>query len=416
MEKILSILLEEFRENLLETKDSVLRDITFPDVPNMINVAVGVRRCGKTYLLFQKIRELIASGISLNQILFLNFEDDRLLPMNQQGLGQLLDTFYTIYPENHDRECYFFLDEIQNIEGWQLVVRRFDDSKKVKMYLTGSSSKLLSKEIASSLRGRSISTEVFPYSFLEYCKAQNIEMPNRPFGKKVSDQFYQHFRNYFSIGGFPGIQHLHEDERRTILQGYVDTVAFRDIVERYKIANTSLIKYLIKSLIKNVASPFAVNKFYNDTRSQGYNVGKDTIYQYMEYVEDSFLAFPVPIFSESIRKIQVNPKKIYIIDNGLIRANRLSLSSQWGHLFENQIYLDLRRKGKKISYYLTKEGCEIDFVVESLDGSLELLQVVWDINDKKTLDREKRALLQAEKELKIKGRIITPQEYIFEYF
>lgn len=416
MEKILSILLEEFRENLLETKDSILRDVTFPDVPNMINVAVGVRRSGKTYLLFQKIRELIDSGISVNQILFLNFEDDRLLPMNQQGLGQILDTFYTIYPENHDRECYFFLDEIQNIDGWQLVVRRFYDSKKVKIYLTGSSSKLLSKEIATSLRGRSISTEVFPFSFLEYCKSQKIEIPDRPFGKKISDQFYQHFKNYFSIGGFPAIQHLHEEEKRAVLQGYVDTVVFRDIVERYKIANISFIKYLIKSLIKNVASLFAVNKFYNDTRSQGYSVGKDTIYQYLEYIEDSFLAFTVPIFSESIRKIQVNPKKIYIVDNGIIRANRLSLSSDWGHLFENQIYLDLRRQGKKISYYLTKEGYEIDFVVESLNGSLELLQAVWDINDKNTLDREKRALLQAEKELGIKGRIITPQDYIFEYF
>ena len=121
-----------------------------------------------------------------------------------------------------------------------------------------------------------------------------------------------------------------------------------------------------------------------------------------------------PIFSESIRKIQVNPKKIYIVDNGLVRANKLSLSLQFGNLFENQIYLDLKRSGKKVSYYLTKDNYEIDFVVENLDGSLELIQVVWDISDKKTLDREKRALLQAEKELGIKGRIITPQDYILD--
>ncbi len=412
MEKILSILLAEFRENILETKDSIIRDLNFPDVPNMINVAIGVRRSGKTYLIYQKIREIISKGIALDQILFINFEDDRLLPMNQQELGQLLDAFYTIYPENHDKECYFFLDEIQNIDSWPLVIRRFYDSKKVKIFLTGSSAKLLSKEIATSLRGRSISTDVFPYSFLEYWKAQQIKKPIPPIGKKILDQFYKHFKNYFSIGGFPAIQHLHENERRTILQGYVDTVAFRDIVERYKITNTSLIKYLIKTLIKNVAAPFVVHKFYNDIKSQGHKVGKDTIYQYMEYIEDSFLVFSVPIFTESVRKMQMNPKKIYVIDNGLIRANKLSLSMQLGNLFENQVFLDLKRKGKKVRYYLTEDGYEVDFVVEDLDGSFELIQVVWDISDKKTLDREKRALVQAEKELGIKGQIITPQDYI----
>lgn len=414
MEKILSILLAEFRESIFQTEDSVKRDVNFPDVPNMINVAIGIRRSGKTYLIYQKIRELIANGISLDQILFVNFEDDRLLPMTQQELGQLLDVFYTMYPENHELECYFFLDEIQNIDGWPLVVRRFYDSKKVKIFLTGSSAKLLSKEIATSLRGRSISTEVLPYNFLEYFKAQNIEKPKPPIGKKITDQFYQHFKNYFSIGGFPAIQHLHENERRTILQGYVDTLAFRDIVERYKITNTTLIKYLIKTLINNVASPFAVHKFYKDIKSQGHKIGKDTVYKYMQYIEDSFLAFSIPIFSESIRKMQMNPKKIYIIDNGLVRANRLGISMQFGNLFENQIYLDLRRKGKKIRYYLTEDGYEVDFVVEDLDGSFELIQVVWDISDKKTLDREKRALLQAEKELGIKGRIITPQDYILD--
>ena len=415
MEKILSILLAEFRENLPDTENSILRDLKFPEVPNMINIAIGIRRSGKTYLLYQKIRELVAKGISLDQVLFINFEDERLMPMNQHELGQLLDMFYTIYPENHERECYFFLDEIQNIDGWPLVIRRFYDSKKVKIFLTGSSAKLLSKEIATSLRGRSISTEVLPYSFLEYWKAQKIEKPKPPIGKKIQDQFYKHFKNYFSIGGFPAIQHLYENERRTILQGYIDTVVFRDIVERYKITNIPLIKYLIKSLINNVATLFSINKFYNDIKSQGYKVSKDAVYQYMEYIENSFLAFSIPIFSESIRKMQTNPKKIYIIDNGLVKANRLGISLQLGNLFENQVYLDLRRNNKKVRYYLTKDGYEVDFIVENFDGYLELIQVVWDISDKTTLDREKRALLQAEKELGIKGRIITPQEYILEY-
>lgn len=412
MERILPTLLEEFKVTIANTADSVIRDLQFPDISQMINVAIGVRRSGKTYLIYQKIKELLSQGLPFDRILFINFEDDRLLPMNGDKLAKLLETFYTLYPKNHDLECYFFLDEIQNIEEWPLVIRRFYDSKKVRIFLTGSSAKLLSKEIATTLRGRSIATEVFPYSFGEYVKAQKVEKSQPPFGKKTYDQFYQHLKNYFAIGGFPAVQHLHDNERRTILQNYVDTVIFRDIVERYNITNTALIKYLIKTLIKNVSAPFSINKFYNDVKSQGHRIGKDTLYQYMEYIEDVFLAFSVPLFSESVRKIQANPKKIYIVDNGLVKANSLALSSNFGPLFENQIYLDLRRQGKKIGYYLTKDGLEVDFIIENLDGSLEMLQAVWDMSDKKTIEREKKALEQAEKELGIKGKIITYQNYI----
>lgn len=412
MNEILPTLLEEFRANLVETADSIPREIEISDIPTMIQVAIGIRRSGKTYLLYQKIRELQSQGISLDRILFLNFEDDRLLPMDQKQLSNLLETFYTLYPQNHDRECYFFLDEIQNVDGWQLVIRRFFDTKKVRIFLTGSSAKLLSKEIASSLRGRSIASEVWPYSFHEWRKAHAIDIPKGLIGKKTMDEFYHHVRSYFTTGGFPAIQSLHDNERRTVLQSYVDTVVFRDIIERYKITNVPLIKYLIKILIQNVAAPFSVNKFFKDVKSQGYRVSKDSVYQYMAYIEDAFLAFSVPIFSPSLRKIQVNPKKIYIVDNGLVCANSLGISNLFGSLFENQIYLDLRRSGKKIWYYQTEEGFEVDFVVKNLDGSFELLQVVWDMSNPKTMARETRALEQAQKELGMKGKIVTFQDYI----
>lgn len=294
------------------------------------------------------------------------------------------------------------------------MIRRFYDSKKVRIFLTGSSAKLLSKEIATSLRGRSIATEVWPYDFHEFWKAQLIPSPKRPMSQKKIDVFYHHLQDYFSIGGFPAVQYLHENERRTILQNYVDTVIFRDIVERYKITNTSLVKYLIKTLLKNVASPFSVHKFYKDSKSQGFKMSKDAVYQYMAYIEDAFLIFSVPIFSESIRKIQTNPKKIYAVDNGLIVANRLSISNTIGNLFENLIYLDLRRENKQVWYYLTASGHEVDFVTKNLAGDYELIQVIWDINHSETYKREKRSLEEAEKELGIKGKILTAQEYLKE--
>lgn len=413
MKELLASLIEEFRNNFPREDDCVPRSHGFFEKDQWIKVAIGMRRTGKTYLIYQKIRELLSQGIHQNQILFVNFEDERLLPMRQKDLSQLLDAFYEIYPENHHKPCYFFLDEIQNVDDWLLVIRRFFDTKKLQIYLTGSSAKLLSKEIATSLRGRSIATEVFPYSFKEYCLANKHEIPSKPFGKIAMDYFLKYFENYQLVGGFPGVQGFEINERRTILQNYVDSVIFRDIVDRYKIRETTLIKYLIKTLIKNVASPFSVNKFHKDIHSQGFKASKETLYQYVEYVEDSFLMMSSSLFSESIRKKQSNPKKVYIVDNGLVSARQIGRNKNFGPLFENQIFLDLRREGKKVSYYLTqKGGYEIDFVVENTDGSLELLQAVYDASDEQTLDREQKALEQAEKELGIKGRMITPKDYV----
>ncbi|MCB1213831.1 MAG: ATP-binding protein [Chlamydiia bacterium] len=334
--------------------------------------------------------------------------------MNRREMGSLIDAFYTLYPENHDRTCYLFLDEVQNIEEWHLVVRRVFDTKNVKIYLTGSSAKLLSKEIATSLRGRSIALEVYPYSFQEYLKAHKFSLPKPPIGNRKRDQFYQHLIHYFSVGGFPGVQHLNDQDRRTLLQGYTETLVLRDIVERHRIDNIALLKYLIKTLMRNFSAPFTVNKFYNDAKSLGYAIGKDTAYQYLNHLKDAFLIFSVPLFSESVRKIQQNYKKIYVIDNGLAQAHRLGISLKRGCLLENQVYLDLRRQNKRVHYYRTRDGYEVDFIAQSPDDQLELIQVVWDCSDPLTLAKEERALRQAEEELGVKGRLITAETYLVD--
>src|SRR3990167_6976241 len=198
----------------------------------------------------------------------------------------------------------------------------------------------------------------------------------------------------------------------SLLQDYVNVVIFRDIVERYGINNIRLIKYMIKTMLKNVGTSFAVNKFYNDLKSQGFSVSKTTIHDYLGYIEDAYLAFTVPLYSESIRKVHSNPRKIYAIDSGLINAYTLSLSKNYGHLFENLVYLDLRRRGHEIYYYLTNERYEIDFISKDKSGNLHLCQVVWDDSNPETMERETRALRIAEKELGIKGKIITPAVYL----
>ena len=412
MQDLLETLLEEAFDVVKLARTSIPRQLQFPESEQMIKVAIGMRRSGKSYFLYQTINQLLDKGVDSQQILLINFEDDRLLPMNAKEMGALLDTFYSLYPENHTRSCYLFLDEVQNVPDWHQVVRRYFDTKNVQLYLTGSSAKLLSKEIATSLRGRSLSVEVWPYHFNEYLTAHNLALPAKPFGQKSFDTMRKQLLNYFSIGGFPAVQHMAPHEWRETLQTYVDTVILRDIVERYNVSNIALLKYLINTLLTNAATSFSVNKFYNDIKSQGYKVGKDTIHNYMDYIEDAYLAFSVPLYSESEREKQNKPKKIYAVDSGLINANSLKLNDIYGKLLENQIYLDLRRQGKSIYFYNTSDGYEIDFVTIDALGGREIIQVVWDISDPKTLERGRRALSQAEQELGCAGRIITLRDYL----
>lgn len=415
MEKFLQIIQEEFRSQLRKTAESTPRLYQFPKGKELAKVAIGIRRCGKTYFLFQTMRELIESKISVDRLLYINFEDDRLIPIDQKKMGGMVDALYTMQPSLHDQRCYLFLDEVQNVEGWPLVVRRLLDTKDIEIFITGSSAKLLSKEIATSLRGRSLSIEIQTYNFEEYLITHAIPLPKKPFGKKILDQYRLHLIGFFQRGGFPGVQTLSDLERLETLQNYVEGVVFRDIVERHNISNIKLLKYFVSVLLKNVGSRFSINKFYNDISSQGYKVAKDTLYTYLEHLEDAFLVFTVPLFTESLRALETTPKKIYAIDNGLINANTFNLSLNFGKMLENQLYLDLRRQKKEIFYYTTKNGHEIDFVTKDQQDRYELIQVVWDQSDPETYEREERALKAAQQELGIQGRIIDWQDYLASF-
>lgn len=413
MEDFLPTLREEFRSTLSKTAESISRDYHFPQITNLAKVAIGMRRSGKTYFLFQTMRELLSQGISIDQLLYLNFEDERLLPLHQKKMGELIDSLYTQTPALHQQRCFLFLDEVQNVEGWPLVVRRLLDSKDIEIYITGSSAKLLSKEIATSLRGRSLAIEIQPYNFQEYLKSKEMDLPTiKPRSKKILDQLRAHLLAFFQSGGFPGVQDFPLHERQATLQNYVDVVIFRDIIERHRVSNTKLLKYFVGILLKNMGSRFSVHKMYKDVTSQGYKVAKDTLYHYLEYLEDSFLIYTVPIFTESLRLSETTPKKIYAIDNGLIQSNTFNFSDNFGKLLENQIYLDLRRQKKEIFYYITSEGYEIDFITKDQNGKYEMIQVVWDQNDALTVEREQRALQAAEKELGFKGKIIDWKNYL----
>lgn len=408
----LQILMGEFHDKLSLLTEAISRDVQFPEAPNKIKVAIGMRRVGKTYFLYQQIQKMIGKGIPLASILYINFEDDRLLPLDEKKLAKLVDAFYSLYPENHDRKCYLFFDEVQNVKNWPIVIRRLHDTKNVEIFLTGSSAKLLSKEIATSLRGRSLATEIWPYSFDEFARAKKTPLRRGLYDNKARDNLSRLFSHYLSDGGFPEITPFTPDIKHKTLQEYLDVAIYRDIIERHNIKNPTIIKYMILSMIHNVGKPFAVNKFYNDLKSQGYPIGKDTLYEYVDYIEDAYLAFSVPIFHKSIRKAQTQPKKLYAIDPGMIRSLTLDYENDLGRLFENVIYLELKRLGYKVYYFQTLDGYEIDFLAQAPRGNKKLFQVAWDIDDPKTLDREQRALEAGIKELKIDGELITLDSYL----
>ena len=410
--QLLEILLTEFYEKLDSLTEMMARDISWPKAADKIKVAIGMRRTGKTYSLYKEIQRLLAAGVSLNRILYINFEDDRLIPLTQAKLAALIDAFYSLYPENHDQECFLFLDEIQNVTDWPIVIRRIHDSKRVQLFLTGSSAKLLSTEIATSLRGRSLSTEVWPLSFRENLTVHGIDVNTKLFSKKTQDILTQHFRHYLKRGGFPETIHYEQDVRLQTLQEYVDVAIYRDIVERHDVKHATLIKYMIIFMLNNISRLFSVNRFYNDVKSQGYKIGKEILYEYLSYIEDAFLAFTVNLYDKSIRRVHTNPKKIFAVDPGLVQALTVFPENDVGKLFENIIYLDLRRQKCKVHYYLTTERYEVDFLAESPNGNKKLIQVCWDLSDPKTKEREQRALEAAQKECHLDGEILTLEKYL----
>ena len=411
MKELLATLLEEAFKEIEQARNGVPRIVKFPETSQMIKVIIGMRRSGKTYTLYQQIHQLLDQGIAKERILFIDFEDDRLFPMTATKMAELIDEFYSIYPENHERKCYIFLDEVQVVDNWHQVVRRIFKSKAIELTITGSSAKLLSTEINTSLRGRSLATEVLPYSLNEYRLAHQLPLPKPPYSRQTYDCANKQLQNFFNTGGFPAVQYMQLHDWRETLQNYVDSVILKDIIERHGISNTALLKYLTKTLLINAAAPFSIHKFYNDIKSQGYKVSRETLHYYMDYLEDSFLIFMVHFYSESIRAQQTYRYKTYVIDNGLINAYSLKVKDLYHKCLENQIYLDLRRQGKKIYYYNTTQHYEIDFVTVDKQGQRELIQVTWDMDDPKTAEREQRALEQAESELGIKGRIITSRYY-----
>lgn len=269
---------------------------------------------------------------------------------------------------------------------------------------------MLSREIATALRGRTLTCELFPFSFSEFLSVHHIKPDKKMLYGKDRHLLSRLYESYFYSGDYPEIAFVPEESVKSrIFQDYFNTVFYRDLVERYRINNTELLRKWLNALMVNISSLVSFRKFENDFKSQGVKLSNTTLSSFARYIEEVFFGFFVEIFSESERKRQVNPRKFYLIDLGLHNYLTLKFSENKGRLLENLVFLELRRRGLQIYYYKTKRGYEVDFLVSGND-SLSLIQVCHDPANVETFDREKRVLLSGMKELGLSTGVILTND------
>jgi uncharacterized protein len=378
------------------------RDVWLPVSTSKATAVIGMRRVGKTSLLWQIMASRLLLGAPRESLLYFSFEDERLVGMQAQDLQLVIEEYYKLYPERRDlQETVFLLDEIQLVTGWETFVRRVLDSETIKIYLSGSSAKLLSREIASSMRGRVAEVIVTPFSFKEFLRHHGV-LPSKALkhvGKAERSLLHQKLVQYLAFGGFPEVQSLlapeHTRERLELLKTYVDVVLLRDVIERHNVTQPQVLRWLVQQLLGNAAGAFCVNRFFNDLKSRGVAVGKERLHEYLAHLEDTFLITSVSIATESIRRRQVNPRKSYPVDTGLSALFDPIGKPNTGHALETIVLQECLRRGNHIAYVITASGFEVDFLAESLNGEQMLIQVCADIADSETYHREMRALREA---------------------
>lgn len=393
------ILIEKLNEAIFssEVPPFTLRDARLPAIPGKVQAIIGMRRVGKTTFLRQLQNEK-RKTLPPERAIYISFDDDRLMDLPLGQLSQLLEEYYRRYPELRGTEtAYWYLDEIQLVDGWERFLRRMLDSERVEVTVSGSSARLLSREIHTSLRGRSVETVIRPFSFREFLRHRGEESMKSADRLTATERSLveKRFREYLQEGGFPEAQGLSASMRIELLQSYVNTVLFRDILERYGITQVAALRWLVQQCLRNPAGAMSIHRLYQDLKAQGHGVSKDALHAMFGYLTDAFLISAVPLSTSSERKRNSNPRKIYPIDPALIHAFDSGGRSNEGHALETVVLGELEKRKGEIGYIKTPSGFEVDFHVRFPDRTEELIQVCADLSSPETLDREVRALQEA---------------------
>ena len=390
---LLKQLISEYQREVVNVR-LIERDYEMEDGLNY--VFVGLRRAGKSYLMFQQIQRLLKKGHSIDEILYFNFEDDRLAGLDISGLNLIK----ICYEEMYDCKPIFFLDEIQIVPGWEKFARRLADQN-YRVYITGSNAKMLSSEIATTLGGRYMIRHVFPFSFKEFLIASGIDCNDKNAVFRYHSEINKAFEVYFRFGGLP--EAAKAENKREWLSNLYQKVFFGDLISRYQIRNDFALRVLIRKLAESVKQPSSFNRLANVVSATGKKISADTVIDYLGYLKESWLLFPVENFAAKLADKEAN-KKYYFIDNGILN---LFLLDPHTSLLENIVAIQLRRLyGDEVYYY--RNNVEVDFYVPEFQLAV---QVCYNMSDVETRKREINALLQFSKRTEThKMLVITKNE------
>lgn len=371
------------------------RETKLPINSQSIVTVVGVRRCGKSSQMQLSINALVESGMSPEAILWVGFDDERLAGMKATDLEEVLEAYRELYPAQDLKDVFMFFDEIQLIDNWELFVVRVFKSYCKNIFISGSNAKMLSQEIATTLRGWSIEEKTHPLSFMEYCRFTGTK--THRLTEQETTRLRLKWDEYYTESAFPEIVLTQlKSLRDKKLQAYFDAMLFRDLVERHNIGNTSVLRYFIKRLMNNLTKPTSINAIYNDIKSQGFKISKDDLYLWADYACECFMFLRISKYTPSLVEEQQSLRKYYFIDNGLRQAVLLPQNDDNGKLLENAVLLHLHRHLQpldKITYYLGNKEC--DFIVQHEQQVKALYQVCWEMQETTTRQREIDGIMEA---------------------
>jgi len=390
---LIKLLIAEYQREVLKTR-LIARDYEIEDGLNY--VFVGLRRAGKSYLMFQQMQKLLKKGHSIDEMLYFNFEDERLAALDTADL----DLIKTCYEEMYDHKPLFFLDEIQIVPNWEKFARRLTDQN-YRVYVTGSNAKMLSSEIATTLGGRFMIRNVYPFSFREFLTLAGIDSNDKNAVFRFRTEIHKIFELYFRFGGLP--EAVKVENKREWLSNLYQKVFFGDLISRYQIRNDFALRVLIRKLAESVKQPSSFNRLANVVSASGKKISVETVIDYLTYLKESWLIFPVENFAAKLADKESN-KKYYFIDNGILN---LFLLDPQTSLLENLVAIQLRRLyGDDVYFY--HNNVEVDFYIPEVQLAV---QACYHLNDTETTrKREVKALLQFAKHVEVKKMVIITKD------
>ena len=388
-----------------EIPDIIERDVNIDLNANKVITIAGVRRSGKTHVMFQCMNILLKKGIKRDNIFYVDFENERLVGIRATDLDNLLIAHRELF--NPNGIVYVFLDEIQVVENWEKWVRKIYDTGGYRLIITGSSSELLSREIATSLAGRNLTYVIYPFSFEEYVNARNMQVSKLTKYSIDKGTILKAVNEFLEFRSFPEVA-LTQDESRKLelLSSYFDAIFFKDIVRRYKVREVGELKVFLRIISSNYAAYFSSVKSFNYFQSLGMKISRVTVLKFLEYTQSVFLVSLLEQYQKSVRKRTTRQTKAYVIDIGV---SRLFSDIDKGRSLENAVFLELmgrKRPLDSIAYLRLKSGKEVDFIVGG--KTIELIQVSYDVSAPGTRPREISGLVEAATKLGLrKGTVIT---------